>query len=156
MKEILLTQGKVALVDDDDYEYLSQFNWHVYKSKHSNTFYAKRAKMVDGKKTHIKLHHEILGIPEKGFMIDHKDHNGLNNQRENIHFVTNRQNQMNRCDKNECLSKYPGVSMNRHRSRFRVDVMLNKKRTYLGSFIDELEAAITYMKAVYGENYLYE
>jgi hypothetical protein len=78
MKEILLTQGKVALVDDEDFEELNKFNWHAHKDK--NKFYAEHSEWDKKNKNvkHIKMHRFLMAISQK-VKIDRKDGNGLNN-----------------------------------------------------------------------------
>lgn len=105
MKEISLTQEKVALVDDDLYEELNQFKWHAHKMR--NTLYAVRhSPTINGKRPIIRMHHEIIGVPPTGFMTDHENGCGTDNQRENLRHVTNRQNQQNLKNKKK-TSKYP-------------------------------------------------
>ena len=79
MKKIKLTQNKYTLVDDEDFDYLNQFNWCAHKEKYN--FYAVR---TDNKlKKCIRIHRVIMNCPDSKF-IDHKDGNGLNNQKENL------------------------------------------------------------------------
>ena len=71
MKEIQLTQGQVALVDDADFERLNQFKWHAVKGR--NTFYAYRhSPMINGERHTIQMHHEVIGYPPKIFGAFHK------------------------------------------------------------------------------------
>ena len=92
MKEIVLTQGKVALVDDEDHEYLNQFKWCA--ANNGGTFYAIRKACYDGKWITERMHRVLFDIPP-GKEIDHIDHNGLNNQRSNLRIVTRQQNKFN-------------------------------------------------------------
>lgn len=86
VKEIPLTSGFIALVDNEDYKYLSQYRWIADKSKTSNTWYAVR---YFGQKK-IYMHREILGFPSG--RIDHRNRNGLDNQKENLRSATASQN----------------------------------------------------------------
>lgn len=86
MKEIRLSQGLFAQVDDEDYEILNQFNWYAFKTKH--TYYAANDKLG-------LMHRFILKTPSDK-ITDHKDHNGLNNQRNNIWICTYSENNLNR------------------------------------------------------------
>src|SRR5690349_13550488 len=113
MKIIPLTQGKVTLVDDADYEELSKFKWCAVK--HNRNFYASRSQYlgyVNGKmKTKSIFMHRLLLKPDKGFVVDHLDGDGLNNQRYNIRSVTHRTNILAfRRKPVGASSKYRGVS----------------------------------------------
>ena len=93
MKTMRLTQGKSTLVDDDVYEWASKRRWHAIKSN-SGLWYAARRAVHDGKETREYLHRAIAGVP--GLEVDHRDGDGLNNQRANLRAVTHQQNQRNR------------------------------------------------------------
>jgi hypothetical protein len=90
-KTIPLTQGKVTLVDGDDYEELSKYKWCVQRG--ANTFYAQRKARANGEQTAILMHRQILGFPPE---IDHINRDGLDNRRCNLRVVTHRQNAENR------------------------------------------------------------
>ena len=143
MKEIQLTQGKIALVDDEDYDFLNQFKWH-YSNGYASKSHGKRPN-----RKKLTMHTLLLGAKE-GFMIDHKNRNTLDNQKENLRHVTNSQNQMNakKSKKNGVsLSQYKGVTVNKP---FRATI----GRKTIGYFDTELEAAQAYdkfAKALYGE-----
>ena len=148
MREIQLTQGQVALVDDEDFEWLSQFKWFAVASKAKRTFYAARQlQRVNGKQYIIYMHHEIIGKPPKGFEVDHESGRGIDNQRENLRFVTRRQNCQNR--KNvKSSSEYPGVSWYKRDKKWQVHIVIDGVNKYLGRFTDELEAFEIYCQAV--------
>lgn len=99
MKKIQLTQGKCALVDDDDYENLNLFKWYY------NDGYAVRNE--NGNR--VRMHRQIMNPKEK-FDVDHVDHNGINNQKHNLRICTRSQNKMNSI-KNRGISKFKGVSI---------------------------------------------
>jgi len=137
MKEILLTKGKVASVDDEDFESLNAFKW--YAQKDHNTFYAIRASpRKNGKYHHIYMHREVMNVPD-GMQTDHIDRNGLNNQRNNLRVVTRQQNQFNRNAKGYCFDKPT--------QKFRAQIRLNGKQIHLGFFETALEARAAYLKA---------
>jgi hypothetical protein len=110
MKEIPLTQGKVALVDDENYDYLNQWKWcaHGYR----NRVCAVRTKNIKGKYITIIMARLILDAPE-GKQVDHINLDALDNRRCNLRLCTNRQNHANiaklKC-KAGTLSKYKGVT----------------------------------------------
>ena len=143
MKKIPLTQGLFALVDDDDYEWLMQWKWQAYK--HCNTFYARRFVTKNKRRATIRIHQQILGI-RLGMITDHKDGNGLNNQRHNLRHVTVRQNAQNRHIKK--TSKYPGVHWEKRSERWQAQIGLNGRRKHLGYFTDERDAFSAYKEAV--------
>ena len=154
MKEIQLSQGKVALVDDADFDFLNQFKWCAKKGR--QTFYATRRDYYSdgvyndlGKS--IVMHRVILGLNDSKVFCDHKDGNGLNNQRENLRVATNGQNMANKKSHINSQSKYKGVSRMKNRKGEYVywlaRVQFNKISKNLGIFKTELDAAIAYNKA---------
>lgn len=143
MKEIQLTQGQIALVDDEDFENLNQFRWCAVKI--GRTFYAVRNVRIDGKKRGVRMHCQILG----GKLIDHKDHNGLNNQKSNLRFCTASQNCMNKRKRKNCVSIYKGVCFHKQHKRWLAHIKKDGKDNHLGYFVTEIDAAKAYnIKAV--------
>lgn len=147
MKEIVLTQGKVAMVDDEDYEYLNQFKWCA--ANNGGTFYAIRKACYDGKWITERMHRVLFDIPP-GKEIDHIDHNGLNNQRGNLRIVTRQQNKFNARAWGQ--SKYLGVSIYNDNGRkyIAANIWINGKKKYLGFFPTEEAAALAYNEAAIG------
>jgi primase-polymerase (primpol)-like protein len=144
MKEIPLTKGYYATVDDEDYSRLNAFKWHVYQR--GTTIYALRTiKAINGRTTEY-MHRVILGVPV-GMDTDHIDGNGLNNQKSNIRIVTTRENAQNRHQ--ITVSKYPGVSFERSSltSPWRAKIQVSGKIRHLGYFKTEEDAATAYRVA---------
>lgn len=147
MKEINLTHGKTAIVDDADYERLSKYNWCVYK--HRNTFYAARRAMVGGRSSHLKMHREILGLSTgDGQLVDHKNRNGIDNRRENLRIVTPSLNSYNRKKAINNTSGYRGVSWNKGVCKWVSIFTKDKKHKHIGCFKNAVEAAKEYDIAV--------
>jgi len=97
MKLIPLTQGQFAKVDDADYDELSKHKWCAHWHHRRSLFYAVRSSRTpNGKIRTIMMHRQVLGLIDRKTHGDHKNHNTLDNQRENIRAVTNSQNHMNR------------------------------------------------------------
>ena len=138
MKEIKLTKGKVALVDDQDYEMINRSTWCVMAA--GNNYYAR----TTTREPKTVLMHYLLLPRTPGFETDHIDGNGLNNQRENLRYSTDSQNQMNQKPQLGTSSKYKGVSWNKRRRKWQAQIKLNYRGIYLGYFKEEKDAALTY------------
>ena len=144
-KRIPMTQGQFAIVDEEDYEELTQFKWHAHWVPHTHSFYAERGiRLPNGKRTTEKMHRRILGLEygdrRQG---DHLDHATLDNRRSNIRIVTPQENTHNRRKKGYCWAK---------RSRkYRATIEVNGTQKQLGYFDDPSEARAAYLsaKAIY-------
>ena len=147
-KEIILTQGKVALVDDEDYDYLNQWKWCL-RGTGLGKFYAIRG-FEKSKKSNIKgsisMHRQLMK-PTNGFVIDHLDGDTLNNQKINLRICTQSQNCSNQKKSISNTSGYKGVSYYKKNNRFNAKIAFNKKTIYLGSYIDPIDAARAYNAA---------
>lgn len=146
MKEILLTKGKVALVDDEDFESLSRHKWYADKSKSSNeTYYAARAAIIDGSRKILPMHRQILGLKPSHIFVDHIDGDGLNNQKTNLRTCTHLENLRNsRKTKLPTSSRYKGVYWDKQMSKWRTRLSLDKKMHHIGLYDSEKEAALAY------------
>ena len=148
MKEIILTQGKVALVDDEDFDFINQFKWYAAKQNPINNWYAFRLVYINNKPANIMMHREIIKTPD-GMETDHINHNGLDNRRCNLRVCTNYQNQANRKKRmTQSTSKYKGVSWKKSEGRWIANIRINGVNKYLGSYKNEKEAALAYNKAL--------
>jgi hypothetical protein len=166
MKEIKLTKGRVALIDDADFDWLNQWKWHAHKSHCTDIWYAVRTYRLPGssKKYFVQMHRLITNA-KPGEKTDHKDGDGLNNQRYNLRKATNRQNSQNKTKKvlfrGKSASKYIGVQKYISHGRdlgWRAVIGAGPpqttgkykgraKRIPLGYFSDEIEAAKAYDQA---------
>ena len=141
MKTIVLTKGKFALVDDEDFERVSRFKWHANKPRLSKIWYAQTTFLRHGKKVHLYMHRFIL--PHNMPRTDHKDRNGLNNQKENLRPCTRTQNQYNR-NVQVHSSSYKGVSYFKVTKRWHARFYTNGKLVHLGYFSTAEQAAEAY------------
>ncbi len=138
------------LVDDEDYDYLNQYKWRIAKSK--NTCYATRnITLIDQKNLglpmSIRMHRDIMGVAlQNEKIIDHINHNGLDNQRSNLRICSLAENQANRQKIKQGHSIYKGVTKNRN-SGWMVKIQANGIPKYVGVFTDEEEAALAYNEA---------
>ena len=149
-REIPLTQGRVALVDDADYEWLSQWKW-CYAAGYA----VRSIRNPDGKprQKHIKMHRLIAGAKD-GEWVDHRNLNTLDNQRHNLRCCTITESQRNRGKQvNQVRTKYNRAPASQYKGVFkgdnawRVRICVNGKRINIGSFTSELEAALAYDEA---------
>jgi HNH endonuclease len=140
MKQIPLTRGYVALVDDDDFKFVSQFSWHVYIGK-SGIYAMAWTRRVNGVRLKVRMHKAILPFPE----IDHRDGDGLNNQKHNLRACTRQQNIQNTKARSGTLSPYKGVILERKNGKWRASIMpANGIRISLGAYFTQEEAARAY------------
>lgn len=148
MKQIPLTKGEFALVDDADFEWLNKFKWCVKDDKKSGMKYAFRSQYVskiNGKiKNKIFYMHRII-LDSKAPRVDHENRNGLDNQRHNIRGSTASQNAMNKKKPAHGItSQYKGVHFRKDSKKYRASIRINGKLKSLGSFQSELDAARAY------------
>lgn len=147
MKEIPLTQGKVAIVDDEDYEALTKWKWCYHKNPRNNSGYAVgNSRNQDGKRITIRMHRVILDTPP-GYETDHVNGNGLDNRKDNLRVATHSQNKWNTDKPADNTSGYKGVSWDKRKEKWQAQVRFNNKYIHLGRFKKKLEAAIAYNKA---------
>ena len=148
MKKIPLTQGKFAVVNDKDFTELSKFRWVAQKAR--RTWYAWRR--AEGLKC-IKMHRQIMNPPDD-MEIDHKDGDGLNNTRTNLRICTRTQNSMNRPPFSNNTSGFKGVMWNKRAKKWKAQIHISGRSTFLGYYSCIIEAAKAYNKAAfesYGE-----
>lgn len=143
MKEIALTQGFVAIVDDEDYEYLSQYKWHFGGG------YARRNvphPTRPGKRTTLKMHRAIMGLDfDDEREVDHIDGAGLNNQRANLRVCLHEENVRNKSRHSNNRSGLKGASADRE--KWKAQITANGRNIYLGLFDTAEEAHAAYRKA---------
>jgi len=146
-KLIPLTQGKFAIVDDDNFDRLNQYKWYAWSKGRGYPYYALRNVSRKQGRGIIRMHREILDIPTD-LIPDHKDGNGLNNQRSNLRVVNNSLNLHNQHKpKAGTSSAHLGVSWNKINKKWIAQIQINKKYRYLGSFEKEIEASNAYLQA---------
>src|SRR3990167_8175862 len=144
MQEIKLSKGMVALVDDRDFGYLSQWKWYYKKNPERKTGYAQRnRRSYEDKCTPMLMHRVILGTP-KGKETDHTDGNGCNNQRKNLRVCNRSQNRANIDAKKNSTSGYKGVRWHVSSKKWEARIRVNKKENYIGCFCIKEEAALAY------------
>lgn len=153
MKEIPLTRGKVALVSDEDYEELSKYTWQAQLTTKEHIYATRRANIGVNKYKTVWMHRIIANTPD-GFVTDHIDGNGLNNQRENLRVCTQAQNMWNRRANSNNTSGYKGIYWYKTSNKWAALISVNKNYMYLGMYPTKEEAYKVYCDAAekyYGE-----
>lgn len=145
----------VALVDDEDFEWLSAFRWRPQAAGRPGRKPSFRAvRSAPRGRGVILMHRELLSAPA-GVIVDHRNGNPLDNQRANLRLCTHAQNAANRqllvANKS---SRFKGVTWSKRMSRWQAGIKVDGRFLYLGLFEDEEEAADAYARAAqehYGE-----
>lgn len=136
--------GRVALVDDHDYELVDQHRWRIFEEKRPGRPHGPYAianiRRSDGCMTTLRMHCLIMGTTG----IDHRDGNGLNNQRYNLRVATAVQNHANMRPRRTGTSRFKGVSWSSSQQKGYADIQVNRIRYRLGCFSDEEDAARAY------------
>lgn len=158
MKEIKLSRGLFAQVDDDDFEYLNQFKWYAQKCGNGRFYAARHLKKEDGAKV-VLMHRVIMGLRHGDKRcIDHINLNELCNTKSNLRICNKSENGANSKKIQNKTSIYKGVFIYKN-TRFNktenkittkeywcAGLKINYKRIHLGYFKTELEAAMAYNK----------
>lgn len=144
---IPLTHGKLAIVDPEDYQNISQYSWYLNDGGYALTNLSSRV--------HVRMHRLIMNAPE-GMFVDHINHDRLDNRKCNLRICTFSENSRNRRkEKGQFFSKYLGVSRVLGRQKkWQAGIYLDGKRLNLGKFFTEEEAALARDRATrkyYGE-----
>lgn len=154
MKLIALTQGMYAQVDDEDFEHLNQWKWSAANIK--GKFYAERKlpRQNGVRRRGVRMHRQIMNVSESSQLIDHRDHDTLNNQKANLLVCDHSVNNHNRVKKQSTSSQYTGVIFFKRTGKWRAQIKVNGKNIGLGYFIHEIDAAKAYIdkaKEIYGD-----
>ena len=139
-KIIPLTRGQNALVDTEDFERISEFNWIALWDNTTGKFRANRTSR------HIPMEREVLRA-SKDEEIDHINLDSLDNRKKNLRKSTRSQNNMNRRKPANNKSGFKGVFWDTGNNRWRSVIYVNKKRYHLGFYKDLKDAAKAYDKA---------
>jgi len=155
MRKIPVGNGKYTLVDDRDYDYLSQFIWKITHGYVNIDLQYSEFFDDTLPENGTAMSRIILGLlPNDGFEADHINHNLLDNRRNNLRKATHSQNQCNRTLTSKGSSKYKGVSWNKGSKKWQAQIGINKQTKYLGVFDNENHAAHVYnlaAKRYFGE-----
>ena len=146
MIEIPLTQGQVALIDDEDFELVGQYKWSAFWSTRGRCFYAVRTTQKNYKRTTIYMHRLIMGV-DGAVKVDHINHCTLDNRRSELRVATHSQNMFNRGKTIKNTSGYKGVTWDAANHKWVAEIWANNKKTHLGRFITKEAAYSAYCEA---------
>lgn len=143
-----------TLISDKRYKMVSKLKLRLQKDKGKNTFYVATDMKIKGKWKTMKLHRLIMGCkPGDGQIVDHIDGNGLNNQDENLRFVTKSENNMNvKRLRKDNTSGYKGVT--KRGDKWCAQINKDGKQIHIGCFKTKRDAALAYnrvAKELYGD-----
>jgi hypothetical protein len=141
MKEIPLTQGMVAIVEDCDYDELVKHKWFY------NCGYAMRKLTLPSRRVAVRMHRQVLGLSfDDPRFVDHINHDGLDNRHSNLRVCNRTENAHNQISLTG-TSKYKGVHKNVRSSgyvSYSAHIRYHKVLVHLGTFSTELDAACAY------------
>lgn len=146
MKKIELTQGYETIVDDEFYDELIKYTWHVDIASNGSNIYAKN--------THLgKMHRFIMrlcGVKVENFVVDHINGNGLDNRVENIRIVHNKRENTRNTKKRKLSkhSQYIGVTFREHAGKWCAKIRANGENVFLGYYDTAEDAGMAYDRAV--------
>lgn len=144
-RKIPLTKGLFAIVSPEDYDRLAAFKW--YADKHDNTWYAvrwARSKANPKKQYRVRMHREIMLVSDDR-LVDHQNHNGLDNRPSNLRIATLAENGWNKRKTSAlCTSRFKGVCWWKQGHKWRAQGRLNGKQKIIGCFDNEEQAARAY------------
>lgn len=148
MKKIPLTQGKFAIVDDEDYEWLSKRKWFSWERPGQSGYAVGHGKESRNEKMHRLVAEKIWGkMAVEGKEIDHINRNGYNNSRLNLRLVSRGENQQNTSPQKNSVSKYKGVWRHKEREKWVASIKKEGRKHHLGLFDNEIDAAEEYDRA---------
>ena len=140
-------------IDGEDFDKIKDYKWRL-SSRQYGGHYAVTTILKNNQQRLMSIHRLIMNCPD-GMVVDHINHNKLDNRKENLRICTHRNNTRNRTKYTPTISKYKGISYDGRRiSNLIVRIVVDSKCIYVGSFIDEIEAAKAYnvaAKKYFGE-----
>lgn len=148
-REIELTKGKVAIVDDEDYEWLIKLKWHYNPRQNEKTttgYAVHNITIAPNTQTLVYMHRMILNVP-KDVKVDHINGNTLDNKKSNLRVASAQQNNFNRKHHDNVSSRFKGVCWHKRDKIWAAGICRDGKIMFLGYFDDEIQAARAYNKA---------
>lgn len=144
-KEIKLTKGFVAIIDDEDYERVSKINWQASKKSYDKHYARGSTYKGNRKNNYFLLHRFILNAP-KGKDVDHINGDTMDNRKENLRICTHQENCRN-ADRKKRKCSYKGVRKVSGTNKYSAYIKIEEKQKYLGMFHTQEDAAAAYNMA---------
>ncbi|QAV07442.1 AP2 domain-containing protein [Bacillus vallismortis] len=138
-----------TIIDTADLQKAKEFNgyWHPLLDKKTDSFYVGGSyKKGNGNWASIRLHRWLMN-PSDDQVVDHRNHDTLDNRRANLRLCSIGENNRNRKYSKHNTSEYKGVGWHKTNGRYRARIKFNGKSIHLGYFKTEIEAAEAYNKA---------
>ena len=146
-REIPLTKGYVAIVDDEDFERINAHKWNVLVGN-SGVVYGQRTTCTGGKKRTLLLHREVMGHGPGDPQIDHRDGDGRNCQKSNLREATHKENAHNcRVARANNTSGYKGVAWDKQAGKWQANICFDGRMFKIGYYATPIEAAHAYDRA---------
>jgi len=143
MRQVPVSGGYTATVDDDDYQKVIAFRWGALRNIGSDRVYARTTMRVGAKKSQVLMHRLVTNAP-LGMQVDHINHDTLDNRKDNLRVCTNAQNAHNRRKHRGGSSQYKGVSWDKRHEKWLAQIQVDKKKRCLGYYEAEADAARAY------------
>ena len=134
-----LANGASALIDSEYLDLVQSFRWTAIRAKSKyGGFYARTDKPF------LAMHRLIMGVNDPNILVDHENHNGLDNRKENLRLITPKENMWNARPKIGGSSSYKGVTWHKHKRRWNARIYFNNKMIQLGYYKSEQDAGSAY------------
>ena len=145
--EIELTQGRVALIDQEDLELVSRYRWRLSTPNKWRQYAQAHIRRPDGRQAEVRMHRLILGLTDPSVHVDHINGDGLDNRRANLRHCSPSENHRNRGRQVNNTSGLKGVYWQKDRGKWKAQIQVNRKNHYLGRFTTAEEAHLAYCRA---------
>lgn len=149
MKQVPLSRGLFALVDDEDFERVMQHNWFIALKPNGMMYAVRELNQNKGARRSIqRMHRFVLSLSGPLPIVDHRNHNGLDNQKRNLRRCTQQNNVRNRRKGSaKKTSKFKGVCWSKANKKWRANIRFDNKQVHIGLYQSEKDAALAYNAA---------
>jgi len=137
---------KTVWIDLEDYDKIKEYKWYVKKDYYSGCFYVSSHDLTTKNKKSIRLHRIVMDA-KSDQIIDHVNHDTLDNRKQNLRFCSHQENMRNKGKLKNTSSKYKGVSFHKRDKIYTAHITIDKKLIHLGTFKNEIQAAMAYDEA---------